>query len=75
MQGLGDAFFEMDYRTKRIEAELEKDRLAHLAATSRPRKERLLGIRRMAARLGDLLVGLGCSLQARFGSEPGSVAC
>ena len=75
MQGLGDARVMMEYQTKNIETELEHDRLARLASASRPRKERLLGIRRVVVRLGDLLVGLGCRLQARYAAEPDAVAC
>jgi hypothetical protein len=66
MQGWGDALFEMDYRTKSIETELEQDRLARLAAASRRRDGMVPRSRRMVVRLGELLVGLGCLLQARL---------
>ena len=75
MQGLGDAMVEMEYRTESLEAELEQDRLAWLAAAARSRKGMVSQSRRMVVRLGDLLVGLGCRLQARFAAEPGAVAC
>jgi hypothetical protein len=75
MQGLGDAMVEMEYRTKRFEAELEHDRLAYLAAAARSRDGIGSQSRRMVVRLGDLLVGLGCQLQARYAAEPGTVAC
>jgi hypothetical protein len=75
MQGLGDAMVEMDYRTKSIEAEIEQNRLAMLAAAARSRDGMVSQSRRMVMRLGDLLVSLGCRLQARYAAEPGVVAC
>jgi len=75
MQGWGDALYEMDYRTKSFEVEIEQDRLSRLAAAGSSRKGTLLGIRHMVVRLGELLVGLGCQLQTRYAAEPGGVAC
>ena len=54
---------------------MERDRWAQLAAASRPRRDRLLGIRRVVVWLGDLLVDLGCLLQARYAPEPSATAC
>ena len=75
MHDLSNALFEMEYRVKSIEAELEPDRLARLAAASRPRKERRLSVRRTVTGLGDLLAGMWCQLQSRLASEPEAMAC
>ena len=75
MQGLGDAMVELEHRTKSIETELEQDRLAMLATAARSRDGMVSQSRRMVMRLGDLLVSLGCRLQARFASEPAAAAC
>ena len=75
MQGWGDAMVEMEYRTESFEAELEQDRLAMLAAAARSQDGIVSQSRRMVMRLGDLLVSLGCQLQARYASEPSSSAC
>ena len=75
MHDLSNALFEMQYRVKSMEAEVEHHRLAKLAAASRPRKERMFGVRRMAVRLGDLVAGLRCRLESRWASEPAATPC
>jgi len=75
MQGWGDAMFEMEYRTRSIEAELEQRQLARLAAAARSKDGMVSQSRRMAVRLGDLLAGLWCQLQSRSATEPDAAAC
>jgi hypothetical protein len=75
MMGWGDALIEMEYNVRRLEAELQRDRLVHVAkgATSRLEKESLR--RRLAWRAGDFMAGLWCWWQRRTVAEPGAAAC
>ena len=69
MISLDEAIFEVRDRTSSLQAEMEQERLARIAAASRSR-ERVSGARRMAVQFGDYVAGLRCMLQRRFASEP-----
>jgi hypothetical protein len=75
MMGWSDALIEMDYNARRLEVELQRDRLvpAVKGATSRLEKESLR--RALAWRAGDLMAGVWCWWQRHTVSEPGAAAC
>jgi hypothetical protein len=73
--GWSDGLVEMEYNVKRLEVELQRDRLVPVAqgATSQPKRESLR--RRLAWRAGDLMAGMWCWWQRRTVAEPGVAAC
>lgn len=75
MMGWGDALFELDYNVRRIEAEMEHDRLVQIAldAASKPEKESRG--RRLARRMGSLIAGLWCRLGQGLTTGRGAAAC
>jgi hypothetical protein len=75
MYELSNVWFEMQHHLMSIQAEVEQDRLAKLAAASPLRKERMLSVRRMAERLGDLLTGVRCRLESRLASGSAASPC
>jgi hypothetical protein len=74
MISLDEAIYEVEWRTSRIQFEVEQDRLARLAAASRSR-DRVSRARRMAVQLADYVAGFRCLVQSRFATELGATAC
>jgi hypothetical protein len=75
MMGWGDALFELDYNVRKIEAELERDRLVQIALGAASRREKESRGRRLAWRMGDLMARLWCWRERRLSPDPGTAAC
>lgn len=75
MMGWSDGLIEMEYNVKRLEIELQRDRLAPVSqgATFQPEREPLR--RRLAWQAGDLMAGIWCWWQRSTVAEPGVAAC
>lgn len=75
MMGWGDALIEMEHNIRKIEAELQHDRLVQIAlsAASKPQKESRG--RRLARRTGDLMAGFWCWWERRLATDPGAGTC
>jgi hypothetical protein len=72
MIGLGDVIYEAEIRPKQI-AEMRKRQPALPVRRRSP--SLAMAYRRWMARLGDLLVSLGCALQTRYVAEGQPTAC
>jgi hypothetical protein len=62
-------------RRRGLPYESEGRHVAGIAAAVWPRRAKESRIRRVAVRLGDIVVGLRCQVQSRFASEPAATAC
>ena len=70
MIGWGDALLELDYSIRRLEAEMEHGRLVQIALGAALRPEKASRGRRLARRMGNLMVGLGCRLGQGLSAGP-----
>jgi hypothetical protein len=75
MMGWGDALFELDYNVRKIEAELQHDRLVQIALGTASRPEKESRGRRLARQMGDLMAGFWCWWERRLATEAGAAAC
>lgn len=67
--------FEAKLRQQNLWSEAEQERLARRAAGARVSGQMVDGIRRTAVRLGEIVAGLRCQVQSRFGSNLEPAAC
>ena len=74
MISLDEAIYEVGGRTSSVRFEVEQNRFARLAASSRSGNRRS-GFRQAAVLAGDYMAGLRCFVKSRLASEPGAIAC
>jgi hypothetical protein len=75
MMGWGDALVEVDYNIRKIEAELEQDRMIQIAKHASVGLEKESRRRSLSGRLGGLMAGFWCWWERRLATEPGAAAC
>ena len=74
MISLDEATYEVGGRTSSVRFEVEQDRLARLAASSRSGNRRS-GFRQAVILVGDYASGLLCLVRSRFAADTASTAC